>query len=223
MRSRRASAQRYSGSLALSVMGLAMGLAANAISAPDSPVQLFASVNRAQFTPTEWDGLVEHYDYVSGLSAGGYEGADAHWFRVLLDRGSVSDIAPNGIGSVVRVTFGDRTLTGRIDGGSNYLSQSEMSAHFGLGSTTTIDEVRVEWSNGDVTTLTDVAANQTITITPDPVCVADLDGNGAVGFADLSAMLAAWGACGTCAADLTGDGTVGFADLSALLAQWGGC
>ena len=75
-----------------------------------------------------------------------------------------SDIAPNGMGSVIRLTIGSRVLIGRVDGGSNYLSQSELSAHFGLGAHTVIDELIVEWSNGTQTSLSNVSVNQTITV-----------------------------------------------------------
>jgi hypothetical protein len=56
-------------------------------------------------------------------------------------------------------------------------------------------------------------------------CPADLDGDGLVGAADLSALLSAWGARGTAAgaADIDGDGSVGAADLAALLGAWGSC
>jgi hypothetical protein len=56
-------------------------------------------------------------------------------------------------------------------------------------------------------------------------CPADLDGDGLVGAADLSALLSAWGSTGTAAgaADIDGDGSVGAADLAALLGAWGGC
>jgi uncharacterized membrane protein len=56
-----------------------------------------------------------------------------------------------------------------------------------------------------------------------PRCAEDVDGDGAIGFADLLAILAAWGPCPGCAEDVTGDGTVGFADLLAALAAWGEC
>jgi hypothetical protein len=53
-----------------------------------------------------------------------------------------------------------------------------------------------------------------------PVGVAgDIDGDGAIGAADLAALLAAWGSAGG-PADLDGDGGVGAADLAALLAMW---
>ncbi len=48
---------------------------------------------------------------------------------------------------------------------------------------------------------------------------ADLDGDGAVGGADLAILLSAWGGPGP--ADLDGDGVVGGADLAILLGAWG--
>ncbi len=48
----------------------------------------------------------------------------------------------------------------------------------------------------------------------------DIDGNGTVDAADLSILLANWGASGG-AADVNDDGTVNAADLSLLLANWG--
>jgi hypothetical protein len=53
-------------------------------------------------------------------------------------------------------------------------------------------------------------------------CPADLDGSGAVDFADLLAILAAWGNIGG-PEDLDGSGTVDFGDLLLVLAQWGAC
>ncbi len=51
-------------------------------------------------------------------------------------------------------------------------------------------------------------------------CPADLDGDGTVSAADLSALLGAWGGAG---GDIDGDGTTNAADLSALLGAWGVC
>ena len=50
---------------------------------------------------------------------------------------------------------------------------------------------------------------------------ADVDGDGTVGFADLLAVLAAWGTADP-AADVDGNGTVEFADLLLVLAGWDG-
>ena len=54
-------------------------------------------------------------------------------------------------------------------------------------------------------------------------CAADLDLSGSVGFTDLVALFAAWGACDDCRADLDGDGTVGVADVDIMLQSWGMC
>lgn len=50
---------------------------------------------------------------------------------------------------------------------------------------------------------------------------ADFDGDGAVGPADLAALLAAWGAADSLL-DLDGNGTVGSGDLAAVLSAWSG-
>ena len=52
----------------------------------------------------------------------------------------------------------------------------------------------------------------------------DLDGDGAVGFGDLLALLSAWGPCAPapvdCPADFDQSGEVGLSDLLTLLANW---
>jgi hypothetical protein len=56
-----------------------------------------------------------------------------------------------------------------------------------------------------------------------PACPEDLDGSGAVGFADLLAVLAGWGPCAACPEDLDMSGEVDFPDLLAVLAAWSPC
>ena len=58
---------------------------------------------------------------------------------------------------------------------------------------------------------------------PVPPCPGDLDGDAAVGPADLIAALAVWGPAPDHPADLDGDGVVGITDLIAMLASWGPC
>lgn len=52
-------------------------------------------------------------------------------------------------------------------------------------------------------------------------CLADLDGDGDVGGADLGTLLGQWGGAGS--ADLDGNGIVDGADLGVLLGAWGAC
>jgi len=55
-------------------------------------------------------------------------------------------------------------------------------------------------------------------------CPEDLDGNSAVGFSDVLAIIGAWGPCaGACPEDLSGNGVVDFADILAVIGAWGPC
>ena len=53
-------------------------------------------------------------------------------------------------------------------------------------------------------------------------CLADIDGNGDVGFNDLLLLLAAWGNTGG-PEDIDGSGAVDFSDLLAVISVWGPC
>ncbi|MCA9254144.1 MAG: CRTAC1 family protein, partial [Phycisphaerales bacterium] len=155
---------------------------------------------------------------------------DTHWLRVFLDTSAAGDIAPNGVGSVVKVTTGGFTQTGRIDAGSNYLSQSEMSAHFGLGTATVIDELRVEWTNGDVTIMNNVAADQTITIAASgSPLLGDMNCDAVVNLADIAPFAMAltdaagyaiaYPACDINAADLDASGAIDGRDVAAFVVE----
>ena len=91
-------------------------------------------------------------------------GPGRNWLRIFLDTGTAPDLAPNGYGSLVSVRTADLVQYRYLDGGSNYLGSSELSAHFGLGAAPRAEEVRVRWANGEVTLLRALPTNQTITI-----------------------------------------------------------
>jgi hypothetical protein len=63
----------------------------------------------------------------------------------------------------------------------------------------------------------------TLTIEYTPTCTGDFNGDGSVGFADLTQMLNAWGPCPGCPEDIDENDTIGFSDLTILLAAWGPC
>ncbi|MCB0192560.1 MAG: CRTAC1 family protein [Anaerolineae bacterium] len=94
-------------------------------------------------------------------------GSGTNWLRVFLNTSAHKHLAPNGFGSRVRITIDDKTYYRDIVGCDNYLSQSELSAHFGLGDAQLIDELRIEWPDGSVTTRTGIEVNQTLTIAPE--------------------------------------------------------
>lgn len=87
-----------------------------------------------------------------------------HWLRVFLHAPAGSGVAPNGFGAIVRVRIGSEWQMRAIDGGSHYQTQSELSAHFGVGSAATIDELVVEWPDGSNTHRFAVPADQTLRI-----------------------------------------------------------
>jgi len=54
-------------------------------------------------------------------------------------------------------------------------------------------------------------------------CPADINGDGTVGPADMTDLLASFGQSGASATDINGDGETNSADLSILLGSWGAC
>lgn len=87
-----------------------------------------------------------------------------------------------------------------------------------------LDDVRAQIES---TTLRDVIQRNTditnlqpnVFIVPDP---GDLNGDGAVGGADLSIVLGAWGPCPSpCPQDVNGDGVINSTDLAIILGAWG--
>jgi hypothetical protein len=146
------------------------------------------------------------------------DAGNTSWLRVFLDTSATPGLAPNGFGSTVVATVDGVSQHRMIVGGAHYLSHSELSAHFGLGSADTIDELRVEWNNGAVTVLQDVAVDRTIVI--ESPTNADINGDGSVNVQDLILVLTGWGGDDP-AVDLNGDGTVDVLDLVIVVTNWG--
>jgi len=79
--------------------------------------------------------------------------------------------APNtqATGSRIFATVGGSTQMREICIASNFASQNPTEQIFGLGAETIVTELRVQWSNGSETVMTDVAAGQKLTISePEP-------------------------------------------------------
>jgi hypothetical protein len=66
----------------------------------------------------------------------------------------------DGIGARVEVQAGARRQIEEVMSGGSYLSQSDLRLHFGLGSATRIDRIRVRWPSGVLDHAGDVAADQ---------------------------------------------------------------
>ncbi len=81
--------------------------------------------------------------------------------------------------------------------------------------------VGASWGGFD-TNCDDANENGTADLCED-ACLEDISGNGVVDFADILAILAAWGSCEGCPEDISGNGEVDFADVLAVLGAWGEC
>ncbi|MFK7884730.1 MAG: CRTAC1 family protein [Phycisphaerales bacterium] len=136
----------------------------------------------------------------------------AGWLRVTLDTTDRKTLAPNGTGSLVRVrsSMGERIAP--IDNASNHCTTSAPEAHFGLATNSQAQFVRIEWADGTYTTLTDVDANQAITITAS-VHPADVDGSGTVDAIDASVYIDSF-LSGDLNADTDGDWDLDFFDVA---------
>ena len=86
-----------------------------------------------------------------------------HWLKVTLEGGP--SLHSHGIGSRIYVTTNGLTQMRELHASTNFVTQEPgRIAHFGLGRAETVDEIRVEWVNGETTTLTDVEANRHISV-----------------------------------------------------------
>jgi hypothetical protein len=71
----------------------------------------------------------------------------------------------DGIGAKITVTLSDKgRLLNMVRTGSSYCSQSELPLTFGLGKAEKAQTIEITWPNGVKQTLSDVAANQELTI-----------------------------------------------------------
>jgi len=108
----------------------------------------------------DWDLLVTNCNGIPRLFRN--ENKTAHnWIKIrLIGEKSNRD----GIGSRVKITTESGTQERTLRSGSSYCSQSELSIIFGLGNDKKISQLDVNWPSGQVTTLTELALNKSITI-----------------------------------------------------------
>ncbi|WP_456426463.1 FG-GAP-like repeat-containing protein, partial [Rhodocaloribacter sp.] len=92
------------------------------------------------------------------------EGGSNHWLQVELV-GTCSN--HDAIGARLTLTNGGSLQMREINGGTGFFSQHSPIQQFGLGTDTVADELRIDWPSGLTTTLTDVAADQRLTIVED--------------------------------------------------------
>lgn len=142
---------------------------------------------------------------------------DARWLRVDLNTDAHPCLAPGGYGTRVIATYAGREHLRVVDGSSSYLGQSEMTLHFGLGPLGSVDRLRFEWGDGSVTTMTDIPADQQITVRA--LHRLDLTGDGRIDFFDVSALVRAYIASDA-RADFNDDGSIDVRDIIDFLASY---
>src|SRR5271169_3764771 len=71
----------------------------------------------------------------------------------------------DGIGTVVKLSAGGEPQSQMLRSGSSYLSASELVLTFGLSRHDKANAIEIRWPSGQVDTLSNIAAGQTITVT----------------------------------------------------------
>jgi hypothetical protein len=89
-------------------------------------------------------------------------GGDGNHFLNLKLVGTKSN--RDAMGARVRLSAGGVTQTREVAGGGSYLSQSDLRAHFGLGSQTRADSVEITWPSGLKQVFHDVPADAFLVI-----------------------------------------------------------
>ncbi|MGV6813462.1 MAG: FG-GAP-like repeat-containing protein [Phycisphaerales bacterium] len=142
-------------------------------------------------------------------------GPDTNAITLRFDTAANPALAPDGIGTFVTFESDSFTQIRYHDGGTSYLSQSELSVHVGIGSDPSAT-ITIEWANGDTATYPNVAPGQYTMSSW--ACPADLNGDGSINFFDVSAYLTLFTTQHP-QGDLTGDGQFNFFDVSQFLAS----
>jgi enediyne biosynthesis protein E4 len=83
-----------------------------------------------------------------------------HWLKVLLIGVHCNRSA---IGTRVTARYGNRQQSQELTAQSSFYSVNDRRLHFGLG-TETVAHLSIRWTNGNVETIPNVAANQLVTI-----------------------------------------------------------
>ena len=84
-----------------------------------------------------------------------------HWITLRLEG---TDSNRDAIGASIEIQAGGRTQFGVVYSGGSFLSHNDMRVHFGLGSATRVDAIRIRWPNGTAEELGGVEADRFLRI-----------------------------------------------------------
>ena len=84
-----------------------------------------------------------------------------NWLQIRLTATKGSTAA---IGARVKITTGKLTQTREVQSGDGYLSQRDLTLHFGIGDYEKVDSVEIRWQNGTEQLIKSVSANQVLSL-----------------------------------------------------------
>jgi enediyne biosynthesis protein E4 len=70
----------------------------------------------------------------------------------------------DAVGARVRVSVGDRKISGEVQTGTSFLSQNDPRLHFGLGDDAAYRSIEVQWPGGERETFAGGPANRIVTV-----------------------------------------------------------
>jgi hypothetical protein len=84
-----------------------------------------------------------------------------HWLRVELRQTGGN---PRAVGARVYLRLNGKTQMGEVGSSASYLSQDELTLHFGLGSAKHVDSLRIVWPDGVEETRSNIGVDQKLII-----------------------------------------------------------
>lgn len=114
------------------------------------------------------DGLMDLVLVVHGGDAMVFKNVTSstgHWLHVQLRQTAFNTFA---LGARVYLHTGDKTLMAEVGSSSSYLSQDDLSMHFGLGDVTSIETLRIVWPDGVEETHTNLGVDQILSFEHTP-------------------------------------------------------
>ena len=84
-----------------------------------------------------------------------------NWLQIRL---TATNGSTDAIGARVKITTGTLTQTREVRSGDGYLSQQDLTLHFGIGDSEQVDSIEVQWQTGAKQFIGSVPANQMLSL-----------------------------------------------------------
>ena len=84
-----------------------------------------------------------------------------NWLQIRL---TATNGSTDAIGARVKITTGKLTQTREVRSGDGYLSQQDLTLHFGIGDSEQVDSIEVQWQSGAKQLIGSVPANQVLSL-----------------------------------------------------------